>query len=258
MWILLLPVIVAEIMFWGGLTYCAWRAFKAFRHGNWALVAAFSGLISLLFIVYFHMHNRADMREAARATEISALARSGQPQTYPSLLEVYGYATEFELLIFLDALRFDDVIVFQHPRRSGEIYGRFVKLNLDCKGLGVAHLETWKKRGRFGATKKKDKNCLVAEWKTVSSDRATIPALEYRHGTQSTLLPPGNNWASGAYEVRLRAPDGNKLVAYWERPFITRPAEPGPWGYAFPSNTDWNKYKQPKRLDFLLQALRLD
>ena len=257
MWILLVPLVIAEIVFWGTLAFCAWRATRAFRDGNWPLASVFLGLIALPFVVYSYMHMRADAREAARAAEIAALTRSAPPQAMPKLLEVYGHATEFELLIFLDALNFQEVIVFQRPRREN-IRGRFVTLVPECRGRGVSHLETWKRRGRFTAPTRQDKDCLIAEWKTVSANRAGTPALEYRHGTQATLVPPGTNWASGAYEVRLRTNETSKLLAYWERPYITRPAEPGPWGYAYPANTDRKTYKQPKRLKFLLQAIGFD
>ena len=254
MWILLVPVILAEILFWSCLGYFAWRALKAARSGYWLQVATFLGLISIPFVFYGYMHRRADAQEAARATEIAALGRAAPPGNYPKLLEVHGHATEFELLIFLDALKFEEVMEFQKPRR-GEIYGRLVRLAAGCDGLGVAHLRTWRLQGRFGAPKQRDKDCLVVDWKTVSDDRAAIPAVEYRHGTHSTLLPSGNNWASGAYEVRLRSLGGTQLLGYWERPFITRPGSPGPWGYAYPSNTDPTKYKAPTQLEFLIDSL---
>lgn len=257
MWILLVPLVLAEIIFWVFIIYFTWRALKAIRNGNWRQAAVFLGLNSIPFVFYFYMHLRADAQEAARANEVAALARTSPPRTYPKLLEVHGHATEFELLIFLDALKFDEVVVFQKPQR-GEIYGRFVRLASGCDGLGVAHLGVWKKRGRFGAPDQRDKTCLLAEWKTVPDDRAAIPAIEYRHDRHSTLLPPGNNWSSGTYEVRLRLPGSSHLLAYWERPFITRPGSPGPWGYAFPSNTDLAKYKTPKRLDFLLTSLNIE
>lgn len=256
MWILLVPVILAEIIFWLCLGYFAWRAIKAVRNRSWLQVATFFSLISIPFIFYFYMHKHADAQEAARASTIAALARAAPPQTFPKLLEVFGHATEFELLIFLDALKFDEVMVFQKPLR-GEIYGRLVRLAVGCDGLGDAHLRAWKMRRSFGAPKQRDKDCLVTEWQTVSDDRAAIPALEYRHGRQSTLLPSGTNWASGAYEVRLRSLGETQLLGYWERPYITRPGSPGPWGYAFPSNTDPAKYKEPKRLGFLLESLNI-
>lgn len=257
MWILLVPLIFAEIIFWFGIGYFAWRTLKAVRNKNLQQAATFLCLISIPFIFYFHMQKRADAQEAARASEIATLAVSAPPRTYLKLLEIYGHATEFELLIFLDALKFDEVMVFQKPRR-GVIYGQLVRLAPGCDGLGIAHLRTWKIKGRFGAPSQNDKNCLVSEWKTVSDDRNAIPALEYRHGTLSTLLPSGNNWASGAYEVRLRSPNNSQLLGYWERPFITRPASPGPWGYAYPSNTDRTKYPQPKRLDFIIRSMGLE
>ena len=204
--------------------------------------------------LFFYKQIEADVKEAARANTIAALPRAAVSQTYPKLLEVYGHATEFELLIFLNVLKFDEVAVLQRPRH-GEIYGRFVTLVPGCEKLGIKHLETWKKRGRFGAPTQSDKDCLISVWKTVPDKRTAIPAVEYRHGTQSTLVPPGNNWASEAYELRVRTTVGAQLIDYWERPFITRRAWPGPWGYAFPSNTDREKYKQPKRLDFILKAI---
>ena len=254
MWILLIPLIVAEIAFWAMLGFFAWRAVKATRMGNWAGAGVWFSLLLIPFAFYFFKHVEADQREAERAQEIAALPRAASPQSHPSLLEVYGNLTEFELLIMLGVLDFEEVAVLQRPHR-GEVYGQFVKLAPGCERLGAEHLKTWKKRGRFGAPTRQDKDCLIGEWKTVSDDRDAIRAVVYRHGTQSTLLAPGNNWYGGAYQLSLRTDAGSQLIDYWERPYITRPMWPGPWGYAFPSNTDPKKYKQPKRLDFLLSAM---
>lgn len=254
MWLFLVPLIVAEIAFWIALIYFAWRAFKAFRNGNLPSMTVWLCLIAVPFIFYFYKHLEADLKEVARADAIAALPRASMSQSYPKLLEVHGHATEFELLIFLDVLKFSEVVVFQRPRK-GEIYGQFVTLVPACKGLGMQHMKTWEKRGRFSAPKQSDKDCLITEWKNVSDKRANIPAVEYRQGTQSALVPRGTNWASGAYEVSVRTDDGTKLINYWERPYITRPSWPGPWGYAYPANSDSKKYKQPKRLDFILNAM---
>ena len=254
MWILLIPLIVAEILFWAILAWFAWRAIKALRIGNWMGASVWASLLLVPFAFYFYKHFEADRKEAARATEIAALSRAPPPQSRPDLLEVHGNLTEFELLIMLGALNFDEVAVLQRPHR-GEVHGRFVRLAPGCRKRGVDHLETWNRRGRFGAPSKEDKACLIGEWKTVSDDRGALDAVEYRHGTQATLLPPGNNWSGGAYEVRLRTDAGSRLVAYWERPYITRPSWLGPWGYAYPGNSDAKKYRQPKRLDFILAAL---
>lgn len=254
MWILLIPLIIAEVVFWTAMAYFGWRTFKAVTTGNWIGGAFWMGLFLVPFVFYQFKHFEADTREAERAKEIAALKLSEIPQNYPKLLEVYGHLTEFELLILLGQLKFDEVAVLQRPRRKG-IYGQFVTLAPGCAPLGGKHLETWKKRGRFGAPTQSDKDCLISEWKTVPVDRDGIAAMEFRQGTQSTLRSPGINWSAGAYEVRIRTSDGSLLIEYWERPYITRPMWPGPWGYAYPSNTDPKKYKQPKRLDFFLEAM---
>lgn len=257
MWILLIPLVVAEIAFWVALLYFAWRSYRAIVNGNRPVAAFWLCLIAVPFVFYFYKHMEADAKEVARANQIAALPRATMSKEYPKLLEIHGHATEFELLIFLDAMKFEQVVVFQRPRK-GEIYGQFVTLAEGCEGRGIEHLNTWNKRGRFSYPTQSDKDCLIAEWKTVSDERSTIPAVEYRHGTQSTLVPPGNNWASGAYEVQARTANGTALIEYWERPYITRPAWPGPWGYAFPGNTNRKKYKPPKRLDFILEAIGVE
>lgn len=254
MWILLIPLVVAEFAFWVALLYFAWRTYRAIVSGNRPIAAFWLCLIALPFIFYFYKHVEADAKEAARISHIASLPRATIAKDHPKLLEVHGHATEFELLIFLDAMKFEEVVVFQRPRQ-GEIYGLFSKLASGCEGLGIEHLETWKKRGRFSAPKQSDKDCLVTNWESVSDERAAIPAVEYRQGTQSTLVLGGNNWANGAFEVRLRTTDSSTLIEYWERPYIARPAWPGPWGYAFPRNTNRKKYSPPKRLDFILDAM---
>lgn len=254
MWILLIPLIIAEIVFWIALAYFARRAFRAFKAGNRIEIAVWVGLILIPFGFYYYKHIEADLREAERAEEVAAFSHAAPAQPYPKFLEVYGHLTEFELLIILGELKFDEVAVLQRPRRGG-IYGKFVTLAPGCEKLASEHLKTWKKRGRSKAPTRKDKDCLIGEWKTISDDRTGIAAVEYRHGTQSTLQLPGNSWNNGTYEVRVRTAEGSQLIDYWERPYITRPSWPGPWGYAYPSNTDSKKYKKPKRLDFFLKAI---
>lgn len=254
MWILLIPLIIAEIVFWIALAYFALRAFKSFKSRNWAGTVFWMSLLLIPFGFYYYKHFEADIEETKRAEEVAAFSRSTVLQTHPKLLEVHGHLTEFELLIILGELGFDEVAVLQKPNR-GEIYGQFIKLAPGCEKLGTEHLKTWQKRGRFGAPTKKDKGCLIGTWKHVSDDRTNISAVEYHHGNQTTLQKLGNSWYDGTYEVRVRTADGSQLVDYWERPYITRPSWPGPWGYAYPSNSDSKKYKQPKRLDFFLKAM---
>lgn len=236
------------------MAYLAWRAFKCFRVRRWVPLTFLVALTSAPFVFYAIMHMRADAREEARNTQIAALERSPIPKNLPATLEVHGHLTEKEILIYLDVFKFKEVAVLQRPT-GGEIYGQFITLVGDCEGLGVKHLAEWRKRGRFSAPTKQDKACLDGEWKHVPEMRDSIEAIEYRHGTQATLVPEGSNWADGAYEIRLRANGTNKLIKYWERPYVTRPSEPGPWGYAFPANTNSKSYKKPKRLDFLVTAL---
>ncbi len=213
MWILLIPLIVAEILFWIALAYFAWRALSSFKAGNSMSAAIWMVLLLIPFGFYHYKHHEADKKEAKRAEEVAALARSSPLQAYPKFLEVYGHLTEFELLVILGEMGFNEVAIFQRPRR-GKIYGRFVTLAPGCKTLSAEHLKTWKKRGRFGAPTKKDKECLIGEWKTVSDDRAGIAAVEYRHGNQATLLMPGNSWYGGTYEVRIRTAQGSQLLDY--------------------------------------------
>lgn len=254
MWILLIPLIIVEVVFWLALAFFAWRAFNAYKRKNWFGIAFWVGLISIPFAFYNYKHFEADQKEAARAAEIAGLSQTNLERPYPKLLEIYGQATEHELVIFLTVLKFDEVAVLQRPRQN-QIYGQFVTLVPGCEGHGDELLEKWKKRGRFSAPTKQTKDCLVSEWKKVSANRSAIPAIEYRHGTDSTLVPSGTNWGDGAYELRKRTPDGYHLIDYWERPYITRPSWYGPWGYAYPANVDFKKYRQPKRLDFILKSL---
>ena len=165
-----------------------------------------------------------------------------------------GFITEFELLIYLDVLGIDEVVMFQSRAHKDKLRGQFITLSPDCSGVGAKYLETWKRRGRFGRLPKEDKGCLVSRWKNTDPDRSQIPALVFMQGSYTTLRQPGTNWADGSYEARLRTTEGDKLLDYWERPYITRPAEPGPWGYAYPANTDTKKFRAPKRLDFFLKA----
>lgn len=254
MWILLIPLIFAEILFWTFLAYFAWRVFNCFRTSNWMGLAFWLMLFSAPFIYYQYKHLEADRQEIIRAEQLATLARSELPETLPSFIEVYGHLTEHELLILLGGLGFSEVAVLQRPHR-GEVYGFFAKLTPGCDALGQQYLERWKKLGRFKAPTKADKECIQIEWKTVSEDRSGIDAIEYRTGTESTLQKPGNSWYNGAYEVRLRTSARYDLLSYWERPYISRPNWPGPWGYAYPGNTDPKKYRAPKRLDFLLESI---
>lgn len=253
MWILLLPLILAEAIFWLGMLFFAIRAFKAIRIGNLVGAALWVTLLMVPVIFYQYKHYEADQKEAARVEVLASLPKISLAANHPRLLEVHGVQTEFELLIILSTLNIDEVIQFQRPHK-GRLYGQFITLVPGCENIGKKHLETWKNRGRFSSPTKRDKECLIGEWKTVSADRIDIPAIEYRMGPQSALKQKGTGWGDGNYEVWLRTAEGPKLVKHWERPYVTRPSWLGPWGYAFPANTDSKKYKRPKRLDFLLDA----
>jgi hypothetical protein len=255
MWILLVPLIVAEVLFWVGLLYLGWCAFNAARRQNWSKTVLLLALMSAPFVFYFGQHIAADAKEQARIEEVAGFERVAMPADYPRQLDIHGFVTEFELLIYLDVLNIDQVAMFQSRSHRGKLRGQFITLVPECKGIGASHLETWKRKGRFGSASKQDKACLVSHWSSVDPDRSDIAALVFMRGSHTTLRQPGTNWADGSFEARLRTAAGDRLIDYWERPYITRPAEPGPWGYAYPANTDWKKYRAPKRLDFFLKAV---
>ncbi len=196
------------------------------------------------------------MRDAARAAEVAFFETSKITNDHPKLLEFYGHISASERLIALGALGFKEIVVFQRPHRE-EIRGEFVTLAPGCKQHAREKIEIWHKRGRFRAPTKEDKACLIGEWKTVAADRSMISAVEYRQGTQVTLLQPGNNFYNAGLEIRVRNQEGSKLVAYWERPYNSRPSWPGPWGYAYPSYSGSERYKEPGRLQFLLDAMEI-
>ncbi|MEM9573600.1 MAG: hypothetical protein AAF870_00045 [Pseudomonadota bacterium] len=107
MWILLIPLVVAEIAFWVALVYFAWRGYRAIVNGNRPMAVIWLCLIAVPFVFYFYKHVEADAKEVERANQIAALPRAAISKEYPKLLEIHGHATEFELLIFLDAMTFE-------------------------------------------------------------------------------------------------------------------------------------------------------
>ena len=91
MWILLVPLIVAEVVFWGGLLFFSWRAFTAIRGGNWLHAGFWLVLIAAPFILYFAQHLSADAEEEARVAEVAAFERVPMPAHYPRQLDVHGF-----------------------------------------------------------------------------------------------------------------------------------------------------------------------
>lgn len=254
MWILLIPLIVAEIVFWLFLAYIAWRAFKAFSESRWPALAFWVAVFAVPFVVFFGLHANADIREAQRAREVAAFTRHAFPKDYPRRLEIHGYVTTQELIIFLDTLDIDEIAMFQSRAHRGVARAQVFKLAAHCRGRGRQDLAVLTAKGRRASTSKADNVCLEERRDEFDDDRRQIPAVMFLLGNATTLKLPGTTWSSGNYEARLRADGKDVLLDYWERPYITRPATPSPWGYAFPANTDWKAYRQPGRAAFFARA----
>ena len=257
MWILLIPLIVAEVAFWLFLLFAAWRAFKALRESRLPAMACWLAVIAMPFVVYVTLRTQAEVREAARAREVASLPREQFPADHPRLLEIHGFVTDAELLMFLDALDLDEIVMLQSRPHRGIQRSQHFTLAAGCRGRGREHLANLIAKGRLADANKADKQCLQQRQGTVDADRRDIAAIRFLLGTATTLRIPGNSWSAGNYEARLHTPGQDMLLDYWERPYITRPGGPSPWSYAYPANTDWKSYRSPGRAKFFARAVGL-
>lgn len=140
MWILLLPLIIAEVAFWLFLAYAVWRAVKAFRQNSWPALAAWLAIIALPFGWFFAQRTLASVREADRAREVAGFKRHAMPQSYPRRLEIHGYMTTWELIMFLDALEIDDIVMIHSRAHRGFQQAQFITLTEHCHGRGRNYL----------------------------------------------------------------------------------------------------------------------
>lgn len=257
MWILLVPLIIAEVAFWLFLAFVAWRAFTAWRTGSAAAMGVWLAIIAAPFVLYAVELIRADMREATRAREVANFERHPFPASYPRRLEVEGSLNDAERLIYLDALDIDEIVVFQSRPHKGMRSASIIRLAPGCGGRGRELLAAWHARRKLANARSANKACLIETRTKIPADTDGTPAIRLLMDRFTTLGLPGTRWSSGNYEARLRTHDGDILLDYWERPYLPRPAGPGPWGYAYQSNTDWKDYRNPARIDFFGRALGL-
>ena len=258
MWIFLIPLVVAEAVFWLAVAFVGWRALKAFQSQSWPQMGLWLALFAAPFVFYFYQLLAADVREAQRNDYVAKFEKVSLPSNHPKQLDLHGHITDNEMFLLLDLLNLDQLAKFEKKPRKGKLYGRLVGLKPQCRGTSGEMFAIWQRKRRFNGTTKHVKSCLTSKWTKMSADRSHIPAIEFRLGPRTTLSEKGLvQWASGSFEVRLRERDSNKLIDYWERPFVSRPAEPGPWGYAFPANTKSKKYRAPNRLEFVLKATKI-
>ncbi|MEO1207022.1 MAG: hypothetical protein AAFV45_11890 [Pseudomonadota bacterium] len=257
MWIVLIPLVVVTAAFWLLMAFAAWRSIQSLRHQRWVSLAIFLTIIAFPMGLYFERHATADQIEADRANAVAAFVRHPMPASYPSLLEIRGAATTNELIVYLATLAIDEIHIVQSNPRAGQQYVVTYSLAADCLAQGAHLLEELKTRGRLRYATPSQKKCLIQDTGYVDANRDHIPAIEFMAGTQTTLRQPGAGWYGGSFEARIRTANGSLLLDYWERPFIERPSSPGPWGYAFPANTDWKDYRTPNRLKFFAGAVGL-
>jgi hypothetical protein len=257
MWLLLLPLIIAEIAFWLFLLYGVWRFYRTWTESRPAVGALWLVVLALPFAVFWAGRSSADAREVLRASDVASLVRQSMPETYPRLLEIHGFVTTQELLLFLDALAIDEIVMFQSRQRRGVQNGQQFTLAEDCRGRGREHLMRLAETGHLKNAAAGEDRCLKERKVTLDADRRTLPAILFLIGDMTTLKLPGNGWSAGNYEARMRTADADTLLDYWERPYIPRPAGPSPWGHAFPANTDWKTYRNPGRALFFATAAGL-
>lgn len=252
--IIYLPFILLSIAVWAFVIFALFRARKAWRTKAHAALIFWCAIVLAPFMLFYGQRALADIKEADRAREVAAFERHSMPTAYPRLLEVYGHLTTHELLIYLDTLKIDQIMTTRNRARKDEKYAQVYTLNPNCRGRGQHYLAEWERRGRFRSPTKEDKDCLNHSTAHIEGDRASIPAIEFLVGKESTKQIPGNTYSPGAYEVRIRSGGGESIMLdYWERPYIQRPMIPlifSPTGFLIQGNTDSRDYKQPKRLDF--------
>lgn len=236
------------------------QGIAAWRRGAYAFAVMLFAIASSPVAYYFVEHARADWREDARAREVAGLARVPLPAEYPSTLEVHGYLSDRELLIYLDTLAIDRVYQFQSRPIRGQLTAEIITLKSECRHLGAAELQALQSKSRSNSRHRRFGDCLNLQREEVDADRSHIPAIVFLIDGRTTLrMKQSSNWSAGNYEARLRTADRDVLLDYWERPYIERPAFPWlltPYGFLHKSNTDWRKYRM-NRTEFFTSAMGL-
>lgn len=237
------------------------RAWKVYPVGGLRAAAGWLALAVTPFAWYAWDVASANVTEANRAREVAGFERHPFPADPPRTLEVHGFITDRERLIYLDTLPIDRIHQFQSRPFKGE-YRNVETYAIDpsCRGRYAAVLEQLgrKRRDRHGNTN--DGNCLIVSRGPLSADRDSEPAIVFLIGSNTTLKLPGTLWSGGNYEARIRTGGESRLLDYWERPYIPRASNPlvlfGPARAWIGANTDWRKYRM-NRLDFFARAVGL-
>lgn len=257
MWLMALPLIIVEVAFWLFFAFAVWRAFKAIGVGSIPAMVFWLVVIALPFVAQFVLRHKADVREEQRAAEVAGFARADFPSPYPRLLEIHGYVTTRELMIFLDALDIDEIVMFQSRVHQGQLRAQHFTLTEHCRGRGRELLQELAGKGGLRSASHAKDSCLHEQQSRVDGNRQEIPAVLFLIDGATTLKLPGGIWSGGNYEARVRTREQDLLLDYWERPFITRPAGPSPWWYVFSANSDWKRYRNPGRAKFFAGAVGL-
>lgn len=237
-----------------------YRAWKFYPVGGLAASSGWLALAAAPFVYYAWDVASAHMKETLRAREVAGFERVPFPPDPPRTLEVHGSMTDRERLIYLDALPIDRI----HQINSKPFKGQYhhvetFTIEPSCRGRFASLLEQWGLKRRNLRGEASDRGCLLVSRGAMSAD-GEEPAIVFLLGSKTTLKLPGNVWSGGNYEARIRSGGENRLLDYWERPFIERASNPlclfGPARAWTAANTDWRKYRMD-RLDFFARAVGL-
>lgn len=173
--------------------------------------------------VYDQRERVAELRDqkalAARAAEVAAFPRTPLEGDYPPILEVHGTLGKKTIRQLLRDGVFEQVHVYEQHRRRPDrrVVHTFIPAP-DCLEFGRGHEE------RPDADYRREQR-LLACFPAVDERDVTVEAapdaVVYLVDGQTTLGRP-HGYHRGRLEVRVRRAGQDRLVDYWEAPYVAR------------------------------------
>jgi hypothetical protein len=181
-------------------------------------------LLSTLPFVFYGL-NRASFEYSnhARSAYLAELPRHSPTGQYPNTLIIRGYLTETEIAALLWRYSFNQVLMDQDHRRSGN---RKVQIFERSTGPACeAFVQKWLKNKSPSHTIQK--GCVLEVGREIfDPEKPSKNAVLYLMGHATTLHEGNALWASGNFEVRLLSGGKDLLVDYWENRYISSQTSP--------------------------------
>lgn len=193
------------------------------------------------FVAFFGTQAMIDARVAARAKQLGTLPTEKLGGVYPRTLEVHGELGETILAALVGSGLFDEA--YQLPERRnwfGDAERITVSSSPACRALAKSALDQIEADGNPSST---DRSALAECTTREPLDRSSSPpaadAVVMLMDFATTLHLGNTLTPNSALEVRVRRGGSDKLVYYWERPYVVRPVSPfslKPLGFTAPDD----------------------